>query len=101
MFRSTLALAFASVALAGCVENSGSDYDYSNSSSATAVAEAACLSAVAAQTNRPLSDHSVGQVLTSEAGISVDVIVAGAENRWSCLSDAAGNVQGASYVGEG
>lgn len=94
----TLAFVLVPFGLAGCME---AEPVHTNASSATAEAEQACLEAVAAQTNRPLSDHSVGSVLTAEAGIGVDINVAGADNHWSCLSDAAGNVQGAAYVGEG
>ncbi len=62
-------------------------------------ARSACLDAVAAQTNLDLATLTVTEVLWAEAGVGVTINVPGADAPWSCLSDEAGNVQGASYTG--
>ncbi len=68
-------------------------------SSATGKAEKACLAEVAKKTGVASSKLSVVDVLTAEAGIGVTIKVPGADAPWSCLSDANGKVQGASYTG--
>jgi hypothetical protein len=63
------------------------------------VAQSACLDAVAAQTNLDRATLTVTEVLWAEAGVGVTINVPGADAPWSCLSDEAGNVQGAAYTG--
>ena len=62
-------------------------------------ARAACLAEVARQTNIDQSRLSVMEVLWAQAGVGVTIKVPGAKAPWSCLSDEAGNVQGAMYTG--
>lgn len=62
-------------------------------------AQAACLDAVAAQTNLDRATLTVTEVLWAEAGVGVTITVPGADAPWSCLADEAGNVQGAAYTG--
>lgn len=72
-----------------------------SSANGTDVAAEACRRALAAQANRPTSDIAIAEVLEAEAGIGVTMTMAGADRPWSCMSDAAGNVQGLMYMGEG
>ena len=65
----------------------------------TAKARNACLDEVAKITGRARNTLSVIEVLPSEAGIGVNIQVPGAQAPWSCLADANGKVQGASYTG--
>ena len=44
-------------------------------------------------------EGSVTDVMTAEAGVGVTIKVPDADAPWSCLSDASGKVQGASYTG--
>ena len=62
-------------------------------------AQAACLDAVAAQTNVDRASLTVTEVLWAEAGVGVTITVPGADAPWSCLSDEQGKVQGAAYTG--
>lgn len=62
-------------------------------------AQAACLDAVAAQTNVDRATLTVTEVLWAEAGVGVTIAVPGADAPWSCLADEAGKVQGAAYTG--
>ncbi|MCX7034004.1 MAG: hypothetical protein NT046_08545 [Arenimonas sp.] len=62
-------------------------------------AQAACLDAVAAQTNVDRATLTVTEVLWAEAGVGVTITVPGADAPWSCLADEAGKVQGAAYTG--
>jgi hypothetical protein len=62
-------------------------------------AQSACLDAVAAKTNVDRATLTVTEVLWAEAGVGVTITVPGADDPWSCLSDEAGNVQGAAYTG--
>ena len=68
--------------------------DANQSSPATEVAEAACRQALADRAGQPLPDTRVDNVLLGEAGTGVWMSIAGSDVQWSCLSDAAGNVQG-------
>lgn len=70
-----------------------------NGTSATSKAEKACLAEVAKKTGVAVSKLSVTDVMTAEAGIGVTINVPGADAPWSCLSNASGKVQGASYTG--
>ncbi|WP_339718414.1 SH3 domain-containing protein [uncultured Maritimibacter sp.] len=72
-----------------------------SSASGTDVAAEACRRALATQANRPTSDIAIAEVLEAEAGIGVTMTMAGADRPWSCMSDAAGNVKGLMYMGEG
>lgn len=67
--------------------------------SATSKAEKACLAEVAKKTGVAVSKLSVTDVMTAEAGVGVTIKVPDADAPWSCLSDARGKVQGASYTG--
>jgi hypothetical protein len=49
---------------------------------------------------KPISSLSVIEVLTGEAGIGVTIKVPGETAPWSCLSDAKGHVQSASFTGK-
>lgn len=62
-------------------------------------AQAACLDAVAAQTNVDRATLTVTEVLWAEAGVGVTITVPGADAPWSCLADESGKVQGAAYTG--
>lgn len=66
------------------------------------VAKRVCIEAVARTTGRDGSTLSVTDVLTSEAGIGVTVLVPGADAPWSCLADSQGKgkVQGVMYTGK-
>lgn len=66
----------------------------------TKVAEKAFLAKVAKIVGKPSSTLKVTEVLTGEAGIGVTIKVPGATAPWSCLSDAKGHVQGASFTGK-
>ncbi|MFP3862644.1 hypothetical protein SHV74_08920 [Pseudomonas capeferrum] len=70
-----------------------------NGTSTTSKAEKACLAEVAKMTGVAVSKLSVTDVMTAEAGIGVTINVPDADAPWSCLSDASGKVQGASYTG--
>lgn len=64
-------------------------------------AQAACLDAVAAGTQRERGELTVTEVLWAEAGVGVTIQVPGEDAPWSCLADEAGNVQGAASTGAG
>jgi len=70
-----------------------------NGTSATSKAEKACLAEVAKITGVAVSKLAVTDVMTAEAGVGVTINVPDADAPWSCLSDASGKVQGASYTG--
>ncbi len=72
----------------------------SSASKGTKVAEKACLARVAKTVGKPVGTLKVTEVLTGEAGIGVTIKVPGATAPWSCLSDAKGHVQGASFTGK-
>ncbi len=65
----------------------------------TSRAEAACRQALAGTANVSTADVAVFDVLWGEAGIGVMMTRAGSNDRWSCLSDEAGNVQGLGRMG--
>ena len=62
-------------------------------------AQSACLDAVAAGAKVDRGQLTVTEVLWAEAGVGVTVQVPGSDAPWSCLSDEAGNVQGAASTG--
>lgn len=66
------------------------------------VAKRACIDAVASTTGRDRSTLSVTDVVSSEAGIGVTILVPGADAPWSCLADnqGKGKVQGVMYTGK-
>jgi hypothetical protein len=72
----------------------------SSASKGTKAAEQACLAKVAKTVGKPISSLSVIEVLTGEAGIGVTIKVPGETAPWSCLSDAKGHVQSASFTGK-
>lgn len=103
MGSTTIATAavFFIIALSACNGAALKPVSFTNSSPKTTTAELACRTAVAEIAHRNLRDTSVVDVLTAEAGIGVTVALVGADNNWACLSDMDGNVQSASYIGEG
>ncbi|MFY2763378.1 hypothetical protein [Arenimonas sp. MALMAid1274] len=64
-------------------------------------AQSACLDAVAAKAQVDRGELTVTEVLWAEAGVGVTLQVPGSEAPWSCLSDEAGNVQGAASTAGG
>ncbi|TMV82945.1 SH3 domain-containing protein [Thioclava sp. BHET1] len=55
---------------------------------------AGCKAALSARTGAARGDIAVVEAIWGQAGIGVTMTAAGSDRRWSCLSDAAGHVQG-------
>jgi hypothetical protein len=97
-----VSLLLGSFVVAGCVE--------SNSATSTATPAVtggdltgaparACRTATAKQTGKSASDVAVFDVAESEAGITVEATVAGAEAPWRCYTDRSGRVDSVMYTG--
>ncbi|CRI66277.1 hypothetical protein THIOKS12720003 [Thiocapsa sp. KS1] len=97
-----VSLLLGSFVVAGCVESS------STTSTATPVVTGgdlagvparACQAAIAKKMGRSASDVAVFDVAESEAGITVEATVAGAEAPWRCYTDRSGRVSNVMYTG--
>ncbi len=65
----------------------------------TGVPARAYQAAIAKQMDRPASDVAVFDVKESQAGITVEATVAGAEAPWRCTTDRSGRVSNVMYTG--
>jgi hypothetical protein len=98
----SISLLLASFALAGCVESSATksmETPAVTGGDLTGVPARACRAAIAKQMNRPVSDVAVFDVAESQAGITVEATVAGAEAPWRCYTDRSGRVSNVMYTG--
>ncbi len=91
-------LGLALAGLAGCVESGGTATGTGALRMAPAADEAACLTAVANQTNNSVV---VLDSITSEANNSVTIGVGPEQARWQCLVNGGVVVQTMSLVNEG
>jgi len=92
----------ASLMLAGCVETSATkpmETPATTGGDLTGTPARACRAAIAKEMNRPVSDVAVFDVAESEAGITVEASVAGAEAPWRCITDSVGRVSSVMYTG--
>ena len=97
-----ISLLLASATLTGCVESNTTRYMETTAATGgdlTGAPARACQAAIAKQMNRPLSDVAVFDVKESEAGITVEATVAGAEAPWRCYTDRSGRVSNVMYTG--
>lgn len=98
----SISLLLASVALAGCVETSATkslETPVVTGGDLTGVPARACRTAIAKKMGRPASDVAVFDVAESQAGITVEATVAGAEAPWRCYTDRSGRVSNVMYTG--
>jgi hypothetical protein len=98
----SISLLLASFALASCVETSATKTTKTpvvTGGDLTGVPARACRTAIAKQMNRPASDVAVFDVAESQAGITVEATVAGAEAPWRCYTDRSGRVSNVMYTG--
>ena len=103
MFRLfSLALLLASAALSGCVESNTTrsmETTAATGGDLTGAPARACQAAIAKQMGRSVSDVAVFDVAESQAGITVEATVAGAEAPWRCSTDRSGRVNNVMYTG--
>jgi hypothetical protein len=98
----SISLLLASAALSGCVESSATrslETTAATGGDLTGAAARACQAAIAKQMGRSVSDVAVFDVKDSEAGITVEATVAGAEAPWRCNTDRSGRVSNVMYTG--
>lgn len=92
----------AAASLAGCVDTDSTrpmETTAVTGGDLTGVPARACRAAIAKQTGLSTSDVAVFDVTESEAGITVEATVAGAEAPWRCYTDRSGRVSGVMYTG--
>jgi hypothetical protein len=97
-----ISLLLASFALAGCVETNATKSTVTpavTGGDLTGAPARACRAAIAKEMARPVSDVAVFDVAESEAGITVEASVAGAEAPWRCYTDRSGRVSNVMYTG--
>jgi hypothetical protein len=98
----SISLLLASFALAGCVETSATktgETPVVTGGDLTGAPARDCQAAIAKQMGRSVSDVAVFDVKESEAGITVEATVAGAEAPWRCTTDGSGRVSSVMYTG--
>ena len=98
----SISLLLASFALAGCVETSAtktSETPVVTGGDLSGVPARACRAAIAKKMNRSASDVAVFDVAESQAGITVQATVAGAEAPWRCQTNRSGRVSNVMYTG--
>ncbi len=98
----SISLLLASFALAGCVESSATKSTETpavTGGDLTGAPARACRTAIAKKMNRPVSDVAVFDVAESQAGMTVEATVAGAEAPWRCYTDRSGRVSNVMYTG--
>jgi glucose/arabinose dehydrogenase len=98
----SISLLLASLALAGCVETSATKTGQTPAVTAgdlSGVPARACRAAIAKTMNRPVSDVAVFDVAESQAGITVQATVTGAQAPWRCTTDGSGRVGNVMYTG--
>lgn len=97
-----ISLLLASAALTGCVESNTTrsmETTAATGGDLTGAPARACQAAIAKQMGRSVSDVAVFDVKESEAGITVEATVAGAEAPWRCTTDRSGRVSNVMYTG--
>jgi hypothetical protein len=97
-----VSLLLGSFVVAGCVESNSTTSTATpavTGGDLTGVPARACRTAIAKQTGKSASDVAVFDVAESEAGITVEATVAGAEAPWRCYTDRSGRVNNVMYTG--
>lgn len=97
-----ICLLLASATLTGCVESNTTrsmETTAATGGDLTGAPARACRAAIAKQTGKSASDVAVFDVAESQAGITVEATVAGAEAPWRCYTDRSGRVNNVMYTG--
>jgi hypothetical protein len=97
-----LLLLLAAATLAGCVDSSSTkptETPAVTGGDLTGVPARACRTAIAKKVGVSSADVAVFDVAESQAGITVDATVAGAEAPWRCFTDRSGRVSNVMYTG--